>query len=390
MLTRVDANPLMIKWAREDAGFSLEDLPAYLKNAHKWESGEEKPTWADLRNLAKKYKRPSFFYFLSKPPKDEDNFIEFRSEERIEEFSSDLRLEIRKAKFRRNSYINILSNMGMDIPNFKKLLFDESLNQLSNETVIKLAKHIRDYLGVTPKTQSEWLMTDLGNKSYNHSNFLNQWKEICFDLGILVFEMEKVSENEISACCIYYDDCPIILLNGKNNYNRRIFSLMHELAHLTIGNSAICDVNKHNKKEAFCNKVASEILIPFESLEKTNLFFKNGKLRLSSLSHMYGVSKQVIIYRLNSLNLISDDLKEKYIVELEEKNRLNRIKRQSKLKKSNPMIPIYVKKKKYDGSAYTKLVLDAYENQFITAHQAVRYLDTSIDKFESISAIVDR
>ena len=57
-------NPAMIKWAREDAGYSLEELPDYLKDAEKWETGEKTPSWADLRNLAKKYKRPSFFYSL--------------------------------------------------------------------------------------------------------------------------------------------------------------------------------------------------------------------------------------------------------------------------------------------------------------------------------------
>ena len=71
------------------------------------ECGEEKSTWNDLRNLAKKYKRPSFFYFLKKPPVEENQFIEFRSDEKIDEFSSSLRLEIRKAKFRRTAYIRI-------------------------------------------------------------------------------------------------------------------------------------------------------------------------------------------------------------------------------------------------------------------------------------------
>ena len=111
MVVRVNANPKMIKWAREDAGFTLDELPKYLKNAEKWESGEEKPTWADLRNLAKKYKRPSFFYLLSEPPKNDGSFIEYRADNRIVEQTPDLRLEIRKAKFRRNSFINVNSLM---------------------------------------------------------------------------------------------------------------------------------------------------------------------------------------------------------------------------------------------------------------------------------------
>lgn len=61
-----NVNPAMIKWAREDAGFKLDDLPKSLEDAEKWETGEKIPTWADLRKLAKKYKRHSFFLFSSR------------------------------------------------------------------------------------------------------------------------------------------------------------------------------------------------------------------------------------------------------------------------------------------------------------------------------------
>lgn len=70
-----------------------------------------------------------------------------------------------------------------------------------------------------------------------------------FNLGILVFETKNVAESEMSGCSIYYDCCPIILLNGKNYHNRRIFTLMHELAHLIQGDSTICDVDKYNEKK---------------------------------------------------------------------------------------------------------------------------------------------
>lgn len=374
-----NVNPAMIKWAREDAGFSLEDLPDYLDDAEKWETGEKTPSWADLRKLAKKYKRPSFFYFLKEPPKNEKDLVEFRADEKIDDYSPELRLEIRKAKFRRNAFLHINEDMGSKIPLFSQYV-------LSTNNIQDLATHIRNYLDVDLDTQKEWLIKENGNKSYDHKNFLDHWKEICFDLGILVFEMENVSESEASGCSIYYDVCPIILLNGKNAPNRRIFTLMHELAHLTQGVSAICDVDKHNSRETFCNKVAAEVLIPHNTLDRKELFYKNGNLNLSNASNMYGVSKQTIVYKLNSLNIISNELKEELIQQIEEKNRINKEKKAVRNKQNDyyPM-PAKIKKKKYDGEPYTRLVLQAYENNIITAPKAVRYLDTPIDKFESIS-----
>ena len=374
-----NVNPMMIKWAREDAGYELSDLPLSLKDAEKWENGEKIPTWADLRKLAKKYKRPPFFYFLPEPPKEDNDFVEYRSDEIIDIQSPSLRLEIRKAKFRRNAFIHINNDMNVNIPNFAKYVF-------KSDDEYELATHIRNFLNIDFETQKEWLFKDNGNKSYNHNNFLNHWKEVCFELGILVFEMEGVSESEVSGCSLFFNTCPIILLNGKNTPNRRIFTLMHELAHLTQGVSAICDVDKNNLKEAFCNKVASEVLMPTESINnnKKELFYKNGNLNLSYVSNIYGVSKPTVIYKLNSLNIISDKVKTELIIEIEEKNKLDKIKKAEKNKNSSPQIPTKIKKKKYDGEPYTRSILQAYDNKIITAPKAVKYLDTSIDKFEDI------
>ena len=377
MATALNVNPAMIKWAREDAGYTLEELPGYLQDAEKWENGEETPSWSDLRNLAKKYKRPSLFYFLKEPPQVEDDFIEFRSDDKIEEFSPQLRLEIRKAKHRRNAYLRIYDEMGIQIPNFSK-----NVNYEKNP--IKLAKHIRNYLNVDLELQRKWIFNENGNKNYNHNSFLNHWKEICFDLGILVFETGSISENEFSGCSIYYEYCPIIILNGKNYPNRRIFTLMHELAHLTQGISAICDVDKYNKKEAFCNKVAAEILIPSNSLDEIDLFYKNGNLKLGELSNIYGVSKQTVVYKLNSCNKIDDKLKNKLITKIEESNNNKRKKDIERKKRTEPRIKTITTKNKQEGSSFTKLIIEAYDNKIITATQAMRYLDTSLDQIKEI------
>jgi len=51
-----------------------------------------------------------------KSPHEDDNkdIIEFRSDEKIEKYSLELRLEIRKAKYRRNILINLSNEIGND------------------------------------------------------------------------------------------------------------------------------------------------------------------------------------------------------------------------------------------------------------------------------------
>lgn len=267
--------------------------------------------------------------------------------------------------------------MGINHPNFSNFVSN-------NKNPIELAQHIRNILNVPFDDQKKWILNDKANRDYSHNNFLNHWKEIFSDLGILVFETEKVSEDEISGCSLYYDNYPIILLNGKNTPNRRIFTLIHELTHLIQGKSAICDVDKHNKKEAFCNKVAAEVLVPQDTLNKVTLFTKKEEPKLDSLSHIYGVSKQTIVYRLNSLDYIDNATKDKIINILEEKNQRDKQKKKEQNTKGSPKISTSTRKKKYDGIPYVKLVLNAYENNIITAPQATRYLEMPLEKFEIV------
>ena len=104
-------------------------------------------------------------------------------------------------------------------------------------------------------------------------------------MGVLIFETGSVSIEEMRALCIFHQEIPIILLNGKDSVNGRIFSLFHELTHLLIGESAICDDDESNEEEIFCNAVAGEFLVPGDDLRKNvgrnNLLSNNS---INSLS----------------------------------------------------------------------------------------------------------
>lgn len=377
MTIRLDVNRQMLKWARENAGYTFEDLPKYLKDAEKWELGEKKPTWNDLRKLSKKYKRPSFFFFLQEPPEEKIDYIEFRSDNKIIEFSSDLKLEIRKTKFKRTALIKVYNQMGVNPPNFKNFVSDE-------KDADNLAKHIRNYLNIPIEQQQKWIFNENGNKDYTHNGFLTHWKEVCFNLGILVFETSNIAEEELSGFSLYEDYFPIIILNGKNSHNRRIFTLMHELAHLTQGKTAICDVDKHNTKETFCNKVAAEILVPQKTLSDSFIFNNKNEIKTSELSHRYGVSKQTIIYKLYSSNHINNKMKERWISKLEYDSQKDKEKTKTQKKNTTPHISTIIRKRKLEGIPYTKFILEAYTNELISSTEAMRYLDVNWENLKKV------
>lgn len=103
-------------------------------------------------------------------------------------------------------------------------------------------------------------IVDINISSHEKWN-INKWKEILKEkLGILAFEAGDVELCEMTGICIFHDRIPIILLNDKDSPINRIFSLFHELTHLLLGKSAICNGSQLNKKEIFCNAVSEKFL----------------------------------------------------------------------------------------------------------------------------------
>ena len=74
--------PAVLKWARENSGVSVEDAAKRavvpMERIIAWEVGEEQPTVAKLRQLAKLYGRPLAVFFLPEPPREFDALRDFR------------------------------------------------------------------------------------------------------------------------------------------------------------------------------------------------------------------------------------------------------------------------------------------------------------------------
>jgi transcriptional regulator with XRE-family HTH domain len=57
--------PAVVRWARERAGFSLEEARQTYKRIEAWETGAAFPSYAQLEDMADKFKVPiAVFFFL--------------------------------------------------------------------------------------------------------------------------------------------------------------------------------------------------------------------------------------------------------------------------------------------------------------------------------------
>lgn len=363
MVTKAKINSAMMKWAREYAGFTHgheERLPKDIKSKYEaWEKGENSPTWNQLREVSKKYHIPTAFFFMDCPPNFDNlpNMINYRklvADSIYETNSPNLINNIRKSETRREIYLDLLNELNEDILLFK-------VPKLEHDTKI-FSNYIREILDISLSTQKSWY------KEVNHYNFLNKWKEVLNEkLGVLIFETEGVLLEEMSALCIFHEKIPIILLNGKDSVNGRIFSLFHELTHLLLGESAICGDDENTQEEIFCNAVAGEFLVPEHDLNisingVTDLLSYNS---LKKLYNSYGVSEHVILRRLLDANKISRKDYISHINSYEES-----------FSKSSGSGGNYLNNMiKYNGKAYYSVILDAYEVGIINSLEFSKFTD---------------
>ena len=207
-------------------------------------------------------------------------FIEYR---KITPYGSSqksptLTLAIREAISRRKIFLELMEDMHHSSVSFSQF-------RLNSKDIHKLANHLRTMLEIDLKEQKTWLYHN-GQKDTAHYNFINQWKDqISSKLGVLIFEIPRLPLSEMRAMCIYFDKHPIILLNSADSPNGRIFSLFHELTHLVLGESAICDVDKNNSKEWLCNSVAAQFLVPADDLLQNPIVLKNNSKEGSPVSN---------------------------------------------------------------------------------------------------------
>lgn len=71
---------------------------------------------------------------------------------------------------------------------------------------------------------------------------------------------------EFRGFAISHPLAPLVFINSADAPAARLFTLMHELAHIWVGSSGISNASPGNarREEVFCNAVAGEFLAPHD------------------------------------------------------------------------------------------------------------------------------
>lgn len=309
-----EINPEILVWARETAGFSLDEAAKKLnikptmqmsaeKRLEALESGRIKPSRAMLKNMSQIYRRPLIAFYLEKPPKKANRGQDFRtlSGKYTEVNTGLIDALIRNIKARQS----ILRSVLEDDEEIKPLTFVGSMK--IEDGVDEIAKTITETTSFSLKRfQEQRNQKDAFNYVRNLIENIGVYIILMGDLGnyLSSFDLELFRGFSISD-----ELAPFIVINNKDSKAAWSFTLFHELTHIWLGQTGISGYNAEQKTEMFCNKVASKILLPdddpfFKQFDE-GINFEEQIESISNFAQLKNVSSSMVAYKLFTLDIIS-------------------------------------------------------------------------------------
>ncbi len=329
-------NKEMIRWARERAGLSRDELAArvqvYPDTISQWEAGEVSIPVTKAKALAKISLVPYALLFADKPPDETIPIPDFRTHRTgiIRKPSPELLETIRDAKLKQEWY--------------RDYLLSEDAEPLEYINAFDIHR--------SPESAAEEMKRILGindDEYYRCQNWESAFRYLinhAEDAGITVIVNSTLKSNthrpldteEFRGFVLSDEYAPLVFINGRDAKAAQMFTLMHEIAHLLIGKSGVLDntleMNPSIPEERWCNQVAADFLTPKDRvLSLWDKTIDSGK-NIDNLRLKLKVSRLVCIFRAFQLNLIS--YQEKETLFSEEIERFEYQKKKNKEKEAHP------------------------------------------------------
>lgn len=316
MSVRVEVRPRVLEWARARSGIDDEFWEQRFPRYAAWLAGAAAPTLKQLEDFARKTHTPIGFLFLEEPPVETVPIPDFRT---IRDrpvaaagaaVSADL-LDVIYACERRQEWYRDNQLLEGEPP----LPFVGVAN--TTDAVDDVAGQMRQVFDWTAQSRAACRTSDAA---------LTWLRERAEAAGVLVMISGIVGSNthraldpqEFRGFALVDRYAAVVFVNGADSKAAQVFTLVHELAHLWLGETALSDLDpqsiRSNAVERWCNQVAAEFLVPMAEFRQQ--FDQRADLRaqLRPLAEHFRVSSQVILGRIREAGALTWD---EYLAELD-------------------------------------------------------------------------
>jgi Zn-dependent peptidase ImmA (M78 family)/transcriptional regulator with XRE-family HTH domain len=305
-------NGAVVEWARLRSGFTYAQIGNKLRVTEDqiiaWEKNQAHPPFDKAQQLADFLGVPFGYLFLSSAPVEKLPIKDFRLLPDSYRPSANFLNLINDVLLRRDWYREFLEEEKE-----KPLAFVGAFTARDDPKVV--AADIRSKLHISPS---------LRMSSYTWSDYMTSLARHADEARILVMRSsllghntsKRLSRQEFQGFAISDKFAPVVFVNTADFVTAQTFTLIHELAHIWIGQSAVSNPNpiildaprgpalSVPRIEQFCNQVAVEVLVPrleFTDEWKTST---DREVMVEKLSSHFWVSTAVIVRRAYELNKI--------------------------------------------------------------------------------------
>ena len=192
---------------------------------------------------------------------------------------------------------------------------------------------------------------------------------------IKVIEIDEILSNFDGLSAFVGEKYPVIVVNQNMPVERKRFTLLHKLAHLLLN---IPEDDPGQDREKLCHRFAGAVLLPREVVwdqfgkNRTHITFNE----LFSVQRYFGISVPAIIYRLQHNEVISEQMKKRFFIQINK----------DKLLKEE------VNRERFKGEEttdrYEKLVYRALAQEQISTTKAAAMLDKSVEEIRGNFAVI--
>lgn len=292
MSVRVPVKPELISWALDQA----QTTPAQLREGTQvegWLAGVQQPTLKQLQDFAAHLHIPFGYLMLSEPPVAQLPIPDFRrrsfgSGRHSQELTESIYSQQRKQAWFRDYAVD----RGLDVVGWVK-------SAGLGDSPAEVAQRLRLEWGFATALRPQ----DYAESRREVFTLLEAQGVLVSVAGFFGSTRRPFSVEEFSGFSLSDEYTPVIFVNGKEAYSAQIFTMLHEVGHLVLGESAVSDDAAESRgahrSERWCDEFAAAFLMPADEV---------GRLAPGSLSEdaVLRVAKRFRVSALGLLNRLRD------------------------------------------------------------------------------------
>lgn len=338
-------------WAREVVHLEEDEVARAanmtVERYREIESGSAEPTLRQARLVARRLDR-TLAFLIAPAPEQSDVALTADFRGRNEgDLPPGLYKQMRRADAQRSAFLDMVGDVQAAVVP----------EEIDFDNVAERAAEFRRALGLRAGFRPSETQTNA---------VFNFWRGQLEAKGYLVFQTTGIDYDVFRGLSIYHERLPIILINGADVPNGKVFSLFHEVAHLANRTSGVCLLAESVHAEVLANRFAANFLMPEAEVRQVP---RNPSRRrmIRDVANEFRVSQYAAAVRLLTLDLIDDETLKTFKVEYEAEWRVAR----QRLKDGDGFPPPWTLRTRDLGPTYLGAVVEALDSERLS------YLDAT-------------